>query len=74
MATALTARPEWQALLAHYEKQKSVHLRELFVSFPRSFDVECEFVARSVFEQMEVFEIGLACRLSAHLLKLCPLV
>jgi len=30
MATALTARPEWQALSAHYESQKSVHVRELF--------------------------------------------
>src|SRR4051812_14503403 len=30
MPTALTARPEWQALSAHYEQQKSVHLRELF--------------------------------------------
>jgi glucose-6-phosphate isomerase len=28
----LTARPEWQALGAHYEQQKSVHLRELFQS------------------------------------------
>jgi glucose-6-phosphate isomerase len=27
---ALTARPEWQALLAHYQEQKDVHLRELF--------------------------------------------
>jgi glucose-6-phosphate isomerase len=34
MATALTARPEWQALGAHYEQQKSVHLRELFQSDP----------------------------------------
>jgi glucose-6-phosphate isomerase len=29
-STALTARPEWQALQAHYEQQKHVHLRELF--------------------------------------------
>ena len=29
-ATALTARPEWQALAAHYEQQKDAHLRELF--------------------------------------------
>jgi len=29
-STALTARPEWQALLAHYEQQKDVHLRDLF--------------------------------------------
>jgi glucose-6-phosphate isomerase len=34
MATALTARPEWQALSAHYEQQKSVHMRELFQSDP----------------------------------------
>jgi glucose-6-phosphate isomerase len=30
MATPLTSRPEWQALSAHFEQQKSVHLRELF--------------------------------------------
>ena len=30
--TALTARPEWQALTAHYEQQKNVHLRELFAA------------------------------------------
>jgi len=30
MATALTARPEWQALSAHYERQKSMQIRELF--------------------------------------------
>ncbi len=30
----LTARPEWQALSAHFEQQKSVHLRELFRSDP----------------------------------------
>jgi glucose-6-phosphate isomerase len=29
-ATALTSRPEWKALAAHYEQQKDVHLRELF--------------------------------------------
>jgi glucose-6-phosphate isomerase len=34
MATSLTARPEWQALSAHFEQQKSVHLRELFRSDP----------------------------------------
>jgi glucose-6-phosphate isomerase len=34
MATALTARPEWQALSAHFEQQKSAHLRELFQSDP----------------------------------------
>lgn len=34
MATALTARPEWQALSAHFEQQKSAHLRELFKSDP----------------------------------------
>jgi len=33
MAT-VTARPEWQALSAHFEQQKSVHLRELFASDP----------------------------------------
>ncbi len=27
---ALTARPEWQALLAHHAEQKDVHLRDLF--------------------------------------------
>jgi glucose-6-phosphate isomerase len=33
MATVkLTARPEWQALSAHFEQQKSVHLRELFAA------------------------------------------
>ncbi len=30
----LTARPEWQALSAHFEQQKSVHLRELFQRDP----------------------------------------
>ena len=30
----LTARPEWQALSAHFEQQKSVHLRELFQADP----------------------------------------
>jgi glucose-6-phosphate isomerase len=30
----LTARPEWQALSAHFEQQKSVHLRELFAADP----------------------------------------
>ncbi len=35
MATvSLTARPEWQALSAHFEQQKSVHLRELFSADP----------------------------------------
>jgi glucose-6-phosphate isomerase len=34
MATVVTARPEWQALSAHFEQQKSVHLRELFASDP----------------------------------------
>jgi glucose-6-phosphate isomerase len=34
MATELTARPEWQALSAHFEQQKSAHLRELFQSDP----------------------------------------
>jgi len=34
MATALTARPEWQALSAHFEQQKSAHLRELFQADP----------------------------------------
>ena len=34
MVTALTARPEWLALSAHYEQQKSVHLRELFEKDP----------------------------------------
>jgi glucose-6-phosphate isomerase len=34
MAIALTARPEWQALSAHFEQQKSAHLRELFQSDP----------------------------------------
>ncbi|MES1187558.1 MAG: glucose-6-phosphate isomerase [Myxococcales bacterium] len=35
MATVkLTARPEWQALSAHFEQQKSVHLRELFAADP----------------------------------------
>jgi glucose-6-phosphate isomerase len=32
--TALTARPEWQALLTHYEQQKNAHLRELFAADP----------------------------------------
>jgi len=30
----LTDRPEWQALSAHFEQQKSVHLRELFEQDP----------------------------------------
>jgi glucose-6-phosphate isomerase len=34
MATVVSARPEWQALSAHFEQQKSVHLRELFASDP----------------------------------------
>ena len=35
MATVkLTARPEWQALSAHFEQQKSVHLRQLFQADP----------------------------------------
>jgi glucose-6-phosphate isomerase len=34
MATVVTARPEWQALSAHFEQQKSIHLRELFASDP----------------------------------------
>ena len=34
MATELLARPEWQALNAHFEQQKSAHLRELFQSDP----------------------------------------
>jgi len=35
MATVkLTARPEWQALSAHFEQQKTVHLRELFAADP----------------------------------------
>ena len=33
MAT-VTARPEWQALSAHFEQQKSVHMRELFRTDP----------------------------------------
>jgi glucose-6-phosphate isomerase len=33
-ATALTARPEWQALLAHYAQQENAHLRELFAADP----------------------------------------
>src|SRR5437899_3236095 len=32
MATALTARPEWQALSAHFEQHKALHMRELFSS------------------------------------------
>ncbi len=42
-STALTARPEWQALTAHYEAQKNVHLRELFQADPgraQRFSVE----------------------------------
>ncbi len=30
MATALTQRPEWKALQAHYEQIRSLHLRQLF--------------------------------------------
>ncbi|MDF3067826.1 MAG: glucose-6-phosphate isomerase [Polyangiaceae bacterium] len=33
--TALTARPEWKALAAHYEQQKDAHLRELFRDDPK---------------------------------------
>jgi glucose-6-phosphate isomerase len=33
--TALTDRPEWKALAAHYEQQKDVHLRELFKGDPK---------------------------------------
>jgi len=31
-STALTARPEWQALKAHYEATKNNHLRDLFAA------------------------------------------
>jgi glucose-6-phosphate isomerase len=34
MVTALTARPEWLALTAHFEQQKDVHMRELFETDP----------------------------------------
>jgi glucose-6-phosphate isomerase len=33
-ATALTARPAWQALVAHHEAISDVHLRELFAADP----------------------------------------
>lgn len=33
--TALTARPEWQALSAHYEQQKGAHLLDLFREDPK---------------------------------------
>ena len=33
-ATALTARPAWQALAAHYDAIRDVHLRELFAADP----------------------------------------
>ncbi|RYZ03555.1 MAG: glucose-6-phosphate isomerase [Myxococcales bacterium] len=33
--TALTARPEWHALSAHYEEQKDAHLRTLFRDDPK---------------------------------------
>src|SRR5579864_6006285 len=32
--TPLTQRPEWQALQAHYEETKALHLRELFARDP----------------------------------------
>ena len=32
MATTLTSRPEWQALRAHHDEIKDIHLRELFAS------------------------------------------
>ena len=31
----LTERPEWQALRAHYEKMRDVHLRTLFADDPQ---------------------------------------
>ena len=34
MATMLTSRPEWQALRAHHDEIKDVHLRDLFASDP----------------------------------------
>jgi glucose-6-phosphate isomerase len=34
MATTLTSRPEWQALRAHHDEIKDLHLRELFASDP----------------------------------------
>ncbi len=34
-STALTARPEWQTLQAHYEATKNQHLRELFAADPK---------------------------------------
>ncbi|HEY0232510.1 MAG TPA: glucose-6-phosphate isomerase [Dokdonella sp.] len=34
-ATGLTSRPEWRALEAHAERQRRVHLRELFAADPR---------------------------------------
>ena len=30
----MTSRPEWKALVAHYEKVRGVHLRELFADDP----------------------------------------
>ncbi|HTA88513.1 MAG TPA: glucose-6-phosphate isomerase [Polyangiaceae bacterium] len=34
-STALTARPEWQTLQAHYEATKNQHLRDLFAADPK---------------------------------------
>ncbi|HWZ89957.1 MAG TPA: glucose-6-phosphate isomerase [Polyangiaceae bacterium] len=34
-STVLTARPEWQALQAHYEATKNDHLRDAFAADPR---------------------------------------
>ncbi len=34
-STALTARPEWQTLQAHYEATKHDHLRDLFAADPK---------------------------------------
>jgi glucose-6-phosphate isomerase len=35
--TALTASPAWQALQAHAEAMRAVHLRELFARDPERF-------------------------------------
>jgi glucose-6-phosphate isomerase len=34
-SSSLTARPEWQALQAHYEATKNQHLRDLFAADPK---------------------------------------
>ena len=34
-STTLTERPAWQALSAHYDQIKDVHLRDLFAADPR---------------------------------------